>query len=183
MFFFWLCLTACGILILVPQSEFELVPPALEAQNLNYRTAREVPVIYNICMKFTFQCPWIIKFYCNMAMLIQLHIVCDCFCVITRVEKLWHRAYGYWSLNSLISSQVAQWWRICLPSGRHGFYPWVRKIPWGRKWQPTPVFLPGKSHGQGSLVGYSAWGRNRVRHEWATKQPQPPLLKVWRPLT
>ena len=34
-----------------------------------------------------------------------------------------------------------------------GFDPWVRKIPWRRKWQPTPVFLPGKSHGQRSLVG------------------------------
>ena len=38
------------------------------------------------------------------------------------------------------------------------FDPWVRKIPWRRKWQPTPVFLPGESHGQGSLVGYSPWG-------------------------
>ena len=36
-----------------------------------------------------------------------------------------------------------------------GFDPWVRKIPWRRKWQPTPVFLPGKSHGQRSLAGYS----------------------------
>ena len=36
--------------------------------------------------------------------------------------------------------------------------PWVRKIPWRRKWQPTPVFLPGKSHGRRSLVGYSPWG-------------------------
>ena len=35
----------------------------------------------------------------------------------------------------------------------------VRKIPWRRKWQPTPVFLPGESHGQGSLAGYSLWGR------------------------
>ena len=33
--------------------------------------------------------------------------------------------------------------------------PLVGKIPWRRKWQPTPVFLPGKSHGQRSLVGYS----------------------------
>ena len=38
------------------------------------------------------------------------------------------------------------------------FNPWVRKIPWSRKWQPTPVFLPGKSHGQRNLVGYSPWG-------------------------
>ena len=41
---------------------------------------------------------------------------------------------------------------------RHGFDPWVRKIPWRREWQPTLVFLPGKSHGQRSLVGYSPQG-------------------------
>ena len=35
--------------------------------------------------------------------------------------------------------------------------PWVRKMPWRRAWQPTPVFLPGKSHGQRSLAGYSPW--------------------------
>ena len=39
------------------------------------------------------------------------------------------------------------------------FDPWVEKIPWRMKWQPTPVFLPGKSHGQRSLVSYSPWGR------------------------
>ena len=38
---------------------------------------------------------------------------------------------------------------------RHRFDPWVGKIPWRRKWQPIPVFLPGKSHGQRSLTGYS----------------------------
>ena len=38
------------------------------------------------------------------------------------------------------------------------FNPWVGKIHGRRKWQPTPVFLPGKFHGQGSLVGYSPWG-------------------------
>ena len=37
---------------------------------------------------------------------------------------------------------------------RDVFDPWVGKIPWRREWQPTPVFLPGKSHGQRSLVGY-----------------------------
>ena len=40
-----------------------------------------------------------------------------------------------------------------------GFDPWVRKIPWRRKRQPTPVFMPGKSHGPRSLVGYTPWGR------------------------
>ena len=39
-----------------------------------------------------------------------------------------------------------------------GFHPWLRKIPWRRNWQPTPVFLPGKSHGLRSLAGYSPWG-------------------------
>jgi len=37
---------------------------------------------------------------------------------------------------------------------RHGFDPWVGKIPCRRKWQPTPVFFPGKSHGHKSLAGY-----------------------------
>ena len=41
---------------------------------------------------------------------------------------------------------------------RHRFNTWVGKIPWRRKWQPTPAFLPGKFHGQRSLAGYSPWG-------------------------
>ena len=41
---------------------------------------------------------------------------------------------------------------------RRRFNPWSRKIPWRRKWRPTPVFLPGKSYGQRRLVGYSSWG-------------------------
>ena len=41
---------------------------------------------------------------------------------------------------------------------RHGFNPQVGKIPWRRKWQPIPVFLPGKSHRQRRLAGYSPWG-------------------------
>ena len=56
-------------------------------------------------------------------------------------------------------------WRAgihCLRCGRPGFDPWVGKIPWRRKWQSTPVLLPGKSHGQRSLVGYSPWGRKEL---------------------
>ena len=47
------------------------------------------------------------------------------------------------------------------------FDPWVRKIPWRRTWQPTPIFSPGESHTQRSLVGYSPWGRkgsDRTEH-------------------
>ena len=47
--------------------------------------------------------------------------------------------------------------RICLQCRTAGFNPWVGKIPWERKWQPTPVFLPGESHGQRGLEGYSLW--------------------------
>ena len=49
-------------------------------------------------------------------------------------------------------------YNVCLQCGRPGFDPWVGKIHWRRKWQSTPVLLPGKSHGQRSLVGYSPWG-------------------------
>ena len=38
------------------------------------------------------------------------------------------------------------------------FNPWAGKIPWRKTWQPTPVFLPGNLHGQGTKVGYSPWG-------------------------
>ena len=47
---------------------------------------------------------------------------------------------------------------VCLQCRRPGFNPWVRKIPCRRKWHPTPVLLPGKSHGRRSLVGYSPGG-------------------------
>ena len=67
------------------------------------------------------------------------------------------------------------WW----PGGKEPVYqckrprfdPWVRKIPWRRKWQPTAVFLPGESHGQRSLAGFSLWGRKRVGLNLATKPP------------
>ena len=65
------------------------------------------------------------------------------------------------------ASLVAEWQRIhlqCRRGKRYGFDPWVGKIPRGRKWQPTPVFLPGKSHRQRSLVGCSPWDCKRVRH-------------------
>ena len=49
---------------------------------------------------------------------------------------------------------------------RSDFDPWVGKIPWRRKWQATPVFLPGESHGWMSLVHCGSWGC-RVGHNWA----------------
>ena len=76
------------------------------------------------------------------------------------------------SINSLVLSFLSgptlrsmrlPWWlrgsSVCLQCRRPGFDAWVGKILWRRKWQPTPVLLPGKSHGRRSLVSYSPWGR------------------------
>ena len=53
-----------------------------------------------------------------------------------------------------------------------GSIPGLRRFPWRRKCQPTPVFLPGKSHGQRSLVGYSPWVCKRIRHDLTKQQQQ-----------
>ena len=78
---------------------------------------------------------------------------------------------GYWLLNNGLP-----WWLSGKESTsqcrRNGFDPWVREISWRRKWQPTLAFLPGKSHGQRKLVGYSPWGHKRVRQDLKTKQQQ-----------
>ena len=86
---------------------------------------------------------------------------------------MWH---SLWDLSSLtrdpgIEAQSAQWraslvaqqLRTCLQCRKHGSNPWVGKIPWRRAWQPTPVFLPGGSHRQRSLAGYSTWGCKTVK--------------------
>ena len=58
---------------------------------------------------------------------------------------------------------------------RHRFDPWVRKIPWSKKWQQAPVFLPEKFHGLRNLVDYSPWGHkesdttdelNTTQYQW-----------------
>ena len=66
--------------------------------------------------------------------------MCVCVCVCVQVDRL---------------RQL----RICLQCGRPRFDPWFGKIPWCRKWHPSPVLLPGELHGQRNLAGYSLWGR------------------------
>ena len=58
----------------------------------------------------------------------------------------------------------------CRRCRRCGFSPWVGKIPWNRKWQPTPVSLPGKFHRQRNLAGYSPWGLKELGtpEKWST---------------
>ena len=57
---------------------------------------------------------------------------------------------------------MAQRLKRLLQCRRPRFDPWVRKIPWRRKWQPTPIFLPGESYEGRSLVGYSPWGHKQL---------------------
>ena len=66
-------------------------------------------------------------------------------------ESLYSLVLCRW-LPRWLSGKESAWqcWRC-------GFDPWVRKIPWRGKWQPTPVFLPEKSRGQRSLAGCSPW--------------------------
>ena len=56
----------------------------------------------------------------------------------------------------------------CRRLNNFGFDTWVGKIPWRRAWQPTPIFLPEKSHGQKSLAGYSPWGHKELDMTEAT---------------
>ena len=60
-------------------------------------------------------------------------------------------------------------------AGVAGSIPGLRRFLWRRGWQSTPVFLPGKTDGQRSLVGYSLWGSKRVRHDFASKD-----IHTWR---
>ena len=64
--------------------------------------------------------------------------------------------------------------KVCPQFRRPGFNPWVGEIPWRKAWQPTPVLLPGESHGQRNLVGYSPWDHKEsdttehlsTQHNW-----------------
>ena len=76
--------------------------------------------------------------------------------------KTWGNLRKAWSfVKSNVSGRASQVVLVvepacqCKRGKRWGFDPWVRKIPWKRAWQCTPVFLSGESHGQESLVGYS----------------------------
>ena len=72
----------------------------------------------------------------------------------------------------------------CRRLRRCRFDPWVRRIPWRRAWQPTPVFLPGKSHGQRSLAGYGPqnWKESdMIEVTWHARVLQDPGEKTLNP--
>ena len=85
-------------------------------------------------------------------------------------REVWHAAvHGVTKSRTWLSNWTELNWAVTSGGAsakesfcqcrRPGLDPWVGKIPWRRNWQPTPAFLPGKSHGLRSLAGYSPWGR------------------------
>ena len=74
-------------------------------------------------------------------------------------ETLLHTVSIYWLSAPNLAFNIYTGIMDTISLSISRFEPWVRKIPWRRAWQPTPVFLPGEFHEQRSLVGYSPWGR------------------------
>ena len=75
----------------------------------------------------------------------------ECNCVVQSLKAL----YKVWGFPGGAGGKESTC--QCRRCQRHRFDPWVRKIPWRRAWKPTPVFLPGESHGRSRLAGYSPW--------------------------
>ena len=89
---------------------------------------------------------------------------------LNRHPQHWKRNLNHWTAREVHRTSLDVAVKVCFPGGISvieppgnagdpgdipEFDPWVRKIPWWRAWQPTPVFLPGEFHGQRSLPGYS----------------------------
>ena len=100
----------------------------------------------------------------------QIFEICDPWIIIIAFDYFQHlntnRSHVLYILNYQLLSvtlSLLPWWlrrlSVCLQCRRPGFNPWIGKISWRRKWQPTPVLLPGESQGWRSLIGYSPWGR------------------------
>ena len=88
-------------------------------------------------------------------------------------KSFWSNKAKWDTLYGFLGGSVVK--RICLQCRRCrrcSFDPWVGKISWRRKWQFIPVLLPGRSHGQRNLVGYSPWGGKRAEHDLVTEQQQ-----------
>ena len=93
-------------------------------------------------------------------------------CIVYGSQRVGHN-WASFLLGTFLVAQMVK----CLPTMRETRIQSLgQKISWKRKCKPTPVFLPGKSHGRWNLVGYSPWGR-RVGHNWATSLS---LFIVWK---
>ena len=126
-----------------------------------------IPLQYN---SFSAFCASFLLFSCTFLFSLPQSLLCS-------MKEQSHSLSGSYKEHlPCLKLVLAQWQWLggkeptsqCRRHRRCGFDPWAGKIPWRRKWQPTPVFLPGESHGGRSLVGYSPWG-HRVRHNRVTE--------------
>ena len=92
---------------------------------------------------------------------------------LQRVRHNWVTEHAHTCLGASLVAQTVK----NLPARRTGFNPWVRKIPWRRKWQSTLVFLPGEFHGQRSLMGYTPQGHKELNTtEWLIHLAEKPSV-------
>ena len=109
-------------------------------------------------------CPvlWLGKFHGQGACQATGHGVTKSWTRLRDIHSLrWFQGLPWWFSDK----EPAYRWR------RLEFDPWVRKIPWRRKWQPTLLFLPRESHGKRSLVDYGPWGHKELDTTEVTEHP------------
>ena len=124
---------------------------ALEAPSLHTRARQWIPHKRDCLQVISAH----LNLLCNAHLNMQI-IVCEGVCICFFPTDPIHGGLPRWLRGKQLTCQC---WRCA-------FNPWVGKIPWSRKWQPTPGFLPGESHGQRSLAGYP-WGhksQTRLSH-------------------
>ena len=100
---------------------------------------------------------------------VAIHGVCEESDMTERLNRTELNAFKGFPGGSVVKESLCRY-RRC------EFDPWVRKIPWRRKWQPTPVFLSGKSRGQRSLAATVHGSHQRVGHDLVTKTLQQQCL-------
>ena len=122
----------------------------------------------------------------SVVILVIIFRIRRCFCSVSVFNQFFLKLILLWYMHSIV---WGPWWlsgrELACQCRSHRFAPCVRKIPWRRKWQPTPVSLPRKPHGQRSLIGCIVHGVTRVRHNLATEGQQQwhctPHHTMWEP--
>ena len=111
---------------------------------------------YQLKIKVAYKMTSLVLFFCSFFFFLLKIVVPD---MSLLEQKLWNLCSTVGFPGSAYGKEPACQCKRCK---RWGFDPCIRKISWGRVQQPTPVFLPGESHGQRCLVEYAPWGRK----EW-----------------
>ena len=144
-----------------PCKVYSKSPPDYQWEKLNYREVRQFVQYHNLCSSVGLR--WVIepfnpKLSCVLILLWQPPLLV-CLIFISEKALAIHSSTLAWKipwmegpggLQSMRSLGVGHDWETSL-----SLFPFMH---WRRKWQPTPVFLPGESQGQGSLVGCRPWG-------------------------